>query len=236
MKTSAGVRFIVTVALLIVSLPAFSDDQQKANKEINKITAMATDFDGRRVVNLTLSETFKVERPSLVQERGQTGLNYGGIFLAHEIAQGGTPMADVIDKVKKGASIADVANQQHVDWKHVEADAKKFNAAVDQNLYQFFLGHKATLTQDKAANYDVHYDGVKTDADVSKQEIASAQDRYLAWKDHAAKAHADRKGMSYGDERIADMDHVSGSGPQGGGRGITGQAGTQTPGAMSGPH
>jgi len=230
-------RVLLTAALLIVSIPAFSDDQQKANKEINKITAMATDFDGRRVVNLTLSETFKVERMSVVQERGQIGLNYGGIFLAHEIAQSGMPMADVLDKVKHGATIADVVNQQHVDWKHVEADAKKFNAAVDQNLYQFFLGKKGTTTQDAAANYDVHFDGVKADAYASQQDIESAKDRYLRWKDRAANAQGtNRKGMGYGDERIADMDHVAGGGPQGGGRGSSGEAGTQVPGAMGGPH
>ena len=53
-------------AVLLVASPAFSDDQQKAQKEINKITAMATDFDGRRVVNLSISEMFKVSRPILV--------------------------------------------------------------------------------------------------------------------------------------------------------------------------
>jgi hypothetical protein len=230
-------QLFITAALLIASIPAFSDDQQKASKEINKINAMAIDFDGRRVVNLTLSETFKVERAALVQERGQTGLNYGGLFLAHELSQAGTPMADVIEKVKHGAGIADIANQQHVDWKHVEADARKFNGSLDGNLADFFLGKKATLTQDAAANYDIHYDSVKADTDVSKQDIEGAKDRFLRLKDRAARAQVkDRKGMAYGDERIADMDHVSGGGPQGGGRGSTGEAGTQVPGAMGGPH
>jgi hypothetical protein len=222
-------------ALLLVASPAFSDDQQKAQKEINKITAMATDFDGRRVVNLSMAEMFKVPRPSLVAQRGQTGLNYGNLFLVQELEQSGVTPADIATKLNSGSKISDIANQQHIDWKRVGEDGKKLNAAIDQNLYNFFLGKKLTAAQDSADKYDVHYDGVKADSDIGKQEIASAQDRYLLWKDRAAKAHADGKRMSYGDERIADMDHVAGGGPQGGGRGSSGTAGTQGPDAMGGP-
>jgi hypothetical protein len=234
MKKSA---FLVAFfAVLLLASPAFSDDQQKAQKEINRITAMATDFDGRRVVNLSMSEMFKVPRPSLVAQRGQTGLNYGNLFLAQELAQSGTTTADIATKLNSGSKITDIANQQHVDWKRVSDDAKKLNAAIDQNLYDFFMGKKVTDARDVADKYDVHYDGVKADSDIGKQEIASAQDRYLLWKDRAAKAHPGDKKMSYGDERIADMDHVAGGGPQGGGQGSSGEAGTQTPGAMGGPH
>ena len=220
---------------LLLAVPALGDDQQKAQKEINKLSAMATDFDGRRVVNLSMSEMFKVSRPTLVQHRGVTGLNYGGLFIAEELIQNGGTAADIAAKLKSGSKIADVANQQHLDWKRLGEDAKKLNAGIDDNLYHFFLGKKETLAQDAAAGYDVHIDGVKADFDVGKDEIASAQERYLHWRDRAAKVHNDRKGMSYGDERIADMDHVAGSGPQGGGRGTSGEAGSQAPVAMGGP-
>lgn len=196
---------------------------------------MATDFDGRRVVNLSIAETFKVSRPSLVSLRAQTGLNYGGVFVAEELMRDGMSTDDIVAKLKTG-SIDELASQ-HLDWKRVTDDAKKLNASVDENLYQFFMGKKATAAQDNADKYDVHYDGVKADSDVSKQEISSAQDRYLKWRDRAAAAHAkDHKGMSYGDERLADMDHVAGGGPQGGGRGQAGEAGTQGPTTMGGPH
>lgn len=234
MKKMAGLLAFIT--LLVFAVPALGDDQQKAQKEITRITAMATDFDGRRVVNLSLAETFKVSRPSLVELRGKTGLNYGGVFLAQELVQKGMSVEDVVTKLKSGGTIEDIVNQQHLDWKGVAEDGKKFNKTVDGNLYAFFLGKKGTVAQDTADKYDVHYDGVKADADVSQQEIASAQHRYLSWKDQAAKAQSSGKRMSYGDERIADMDHVAGGGPQGGGRGQPGEAGTQTPGAMGGPH
>jgi len=234
MKKMAGLLALIT--LLVFALPAFGDDQQKAQKEINKITAMATDFDGRRVVNLSLSETFKVPRSSLVELRGKTGLNYGGVFVLQELVQKGASQEDIVAKLKSGGTIADVANQQHLDWKSTMEDAKKLNKVVDDNLYAFFLGKKGTVAQDTADKYDVHYDGVKTDAEVSQQEIAGAQDRYLMWKRRAEVAQASGKRMSYGDERIADMDHVAGGGPQGGGRGASGTAGTSSPVGMGVPH
>lgn len=234
MKKMTGLLAFVT--LLVFALPALGDDQQKAQKEITKITAMATDFDGRRVVNLSLSETFKVPRSALVELRGKTGLNYGSVFLLQELVQKGASKDDIVAKLKSGGSIGDIANQQHPDWKSVAEDAKRFNKTVDDNLYAFFLSKKGTVAQDTADKYDVHYDGVKTDAEVSQQEIASAQDRYLMWKHRAEVAQASGKRMSYGDERIADMDHVAGGGPQGGGRGQSGEAGTQGPGAMGTPH
>src|SRR5690349_3427074 len=87
MKKLAG--YFACVCVLLLALPAFGDDKQKAQKEINKITAMATDFDGRRVVNLSISEMFTVPRAALVEQRAQTGLNYGGLFVAQELAKSG---------------------------------------------------------------------------------------------------------------------------------------------------
>lgn len=217
----------------ILASPALSDDQQKAQKEINRITAMATDFDGRRVVNLTLSETFNVPRPSLVDERTQTGLNYGGLFIARELIQSGASADDIAAKLKSGITINAVADQQHADWKKITLDAKKLNSDIDQNLYNFFLGKKETADRDTADKYDVHYDGVKADAEIAQQEIASAQERYQKAKDRAS-AQGKKQGLSAGDERVAYSDHVENGGPQGGGRGVSGTAGTSAPVGMSG--
>jgi hypothetical protein len=174
-------RFLIVVIALITALPSFGDDQQKPQKELNKITAMATDFTGRRAVNLTISEVTSVPRSKLVEERNLTGLNYGSLFLAEELAKNGTTIPEIAEKLKSGKSIGDVANEQHVDWKQMASEAKKLNAAVDKNLYNYFLNEKNGAAQDATDKYDVHYDGVKADADISKQEIASAQERYLLW-------------------------------------------------------
>jgi hypothetical protein len=222
MRKTAGVLAFVT--LLVIAVPSFANDQQKAQKEINKITAMAADFDGRRVVNLTISETFDVPRRALVKQRTQTGLNYGGLFLAQELMHKGTSKDDIAAKLKSGSTIADIANQQHVDWKQIAQDAKRLNGAIDKNLYNFFLGKKETDAQDATDEYDVHYDGVKADADISKPEIASAQDRYLMWRDRAASDRRKDHTLSAGDERVAYSDHVANGGP----------GGTSAPSTMTG--
>jgi hypothetical protein len=230
-------RLVLLFAFLIVVVPALCDDQQKVQKEITKFTAMAADFDGRRVVNVSMSEMFNVPRAELVQQRAKTGLNYGGLFLGQELMKKGMAQADLATKLQAGVKIADIANLEHLDWKQVMDDAKKLNGEIDKNLYNFFLGKKVTPAQDAADKYDVHYDGVKADAELTPQEIASAQDRYLTWKNRAASVQKKDHRLSYGDERVAYSDHVANGGPQGGGRGASGTAGTSGPVGMGGvPH
>ena len=227
--------------LLILSLPAFCSDQQKTQKELNKVTAMATDFTGRRAVNISISQLTNVPRAKLVEDRGITGLNYGCLFIAEQVAKNGLTMQQIGEQLKGGKTIFDVANEQHVDWKEMTANAKKLNTALDDNLYKGFLSEKSNAAQDATDKYDVHYDGVKADADVSKEEIASAQDRYLRWRDQAAKAQgAGRdKTLGLGDERVAYTDHdhgpsMSGSAGRGAG-GTGGNTGTAAPAGMGGP-
>jgi hypothetical protein len=53
------------VITLFTTVVATASDHQKAQKELNKITALATDLNGRRVVNFSMAETLKVSRASL---------------------------------------------------------------------------------------------------------------------------------------------------------------------------
>ena len=113
-------RFSVLLIALIVTLPAFGDDQQKAQKELNKITAMAADFTGRRAVNLTIAAVVSVPRAKLVVERRNTGLNYGSLFLAEELAKNGPTMEDIAAKLKTGKSIAEIAKATVADMTEEE--------------------------------------------------------------------------------------------------------------------
>lgn len=236
-------RILIFAVSATLALPAFCDDQQKAEKELTKITAMATDFTGRRAVNLTMSETFSVPRPKLVEARTLTGLNYGSLFVAEQLVKNGISVQDIAAQLQSGKNIGAVANEQHVDWKEMAQAAKKFNSAVDTNLYKCFLSEKGSAARDVADKYDVHYDGVKADADVSKNDISSAQERYSKWKDQAAKAQgSDRdKTLSTGDERVAYSDHT-GSGPVSsgtagrGGGSVSGSQGNSAPVSLGGPH
>jgi hypothetical protein len=202
---------------------------------------MATDFTGRRAVNVAMSQQLNVPRPKLVEARGQTGLSYGSLFLAEELVKNGMTMDDIAAQLKAGKQIGDLANEHHLDWKQVMADAKKANEAVDQNLYKYFVKQKESAAQDEKDQYDVHYDGVKADAEVSQNDISGAQDRYLREKERAAKAQGDRVGLSTGDEKVAYTDHVSDSGPSAGasagqGSGPAGGSTGTTPSNLGGPH
>jgi len=53
---------------LAMAIPSFGDDQQKAEKQLHKITAMATDGTGRRVVSITLADALGAKRLGLLHE------------------------------------------------------------------------------------------------------------------------------------------------------------------------
>ena len=214
-------RVLVSLVVLLIAVPAVANDQQKTQKELNKITALARDFTGRTVVNLSMSQALNVPRMTLVQERGETGLNYGSLFLASELIKSGATMPDIAAQLKAGKKITDVANDRHADWKAMAEAAKKFNGTVDGNLYKYFLVEKRSATPvamktspaPAAEEYDVHHDGVKADADdVSDKEIEDAKNRFLMLKDSAAKAKGDNKTLGLADERIGYSDHTQGPG------------------------
>jgi hypothetical protein len=229
-------RLLVWVVALVFAMPALANDQQKAQKELNKVTALARDLTGRTVVNLSMSQTLNVPRMTLVQQRVDTGLNYGSLFLASELIKSGAAMPDIAAQLKAGKKITDIANDRHADWKTIAEDTKKFNGTVDRNLYKYFLLEKRSLTPAAmktsappaaAEEYDVHHDGVKADADdAGDKEIEDAQNRFLMLKDSAAKAKGDNKTLGLGDERIGYSDHTQGPGAVGTGAG--GSANTNT--------
>lgn len=218
-----------------MAIPALANDQQKAQKEMNKVTAIARDLTARSMVNLSISQMFNVPRTQLVQERGETGLNYGSLFLASELMKSGMKIDDMAAQLKSGKKITDIANEHHVDWKTVTEDAKKLNSAIDNNLYRYFMAEKpkAEPAAMKTATapveeYDVHRDGVKADAeDVSDEDIQYAGNRYQTWKERALKAKGDNRELSLEKERIGYADHTGG--PTGsGGAGGTGNTSTGT--------
>ncbi len=227
-------RLLVCLVALAIAIPAFANDQQKAQKELDKVTALARDFTGRTVINLTMSQTFNVPRVTLVKQRGETGLNYGSLFLASELVKSGATMQDIATQLKAGKKISDVANDRHVDWKTIAEDAKKFNGAVDHNLYAYFMAENRSVTPvamktssvPAAEEYDVHHDGVKADAgDATDKDIDYAQHRFQMLKESAAKAKGENRDLGLDKERIGYADHTNGP-TGGGGTGGTGNTST----------
>jgi hypothetical protein len=139
------------------------------------------------VVSATVADALEAQRPDLVSERRNMNLSYGDIYIAHVVVKGGTKMEDIAAQLRAGKKMDQIANDHHLDWKQVAADGKKLNTQMEDNLYKNFLDGKPLAARDTADNYDPNFDGVTADNDVSKEEIADAEQTYVTWKDRAER-------------------------------------------------
>src|SRR4051812_1476445 len=172
------------------AVPAFAEDQQKAEKQLKRLTAMATDVTGRRIVSKSMADLFAVPRMQLVQERRSMNLNYGDIFIAHALLRDGVSMGDIAAKLKSGQTMSQIADEQKGSWKAIASDSKKLNARIEDNIYRHFLNAKNELAdkeRDAADNYIAEMDGVRADSNVTAEEIAEAQEKYIFWRDLAGE-------------------------------------------------
>jgi hypothetical protein len=205
---------VVTVLAVAVSLPAMADDQQKAEKQSHKITAMATDANARRIVSMTISDVLGVKRSELLRERRQTGLNYGSLFVAHQlISGGGATMTGIAAELKTGKTIWQIGAEQDATWKKIMAEAKKLNNKIEDNLYKRFVKAEPFTERDEADRYNPDFDVVKADYAVTQEEIEQAQNTYVFWRNHASARREQR--LDTADEQAARLDHARSGGPQG---------------------
>lgn len=240
------VRSLAVLLVLAAALPAFGDDQEKANKEIIKVRAMAVDATGRAVVSRALSDVTGVNRPELWRQREAMNLDYGSLFIAEELMKSGTKSDDLAVQLKAGKTITEVAKEQHANWKQVAADAKKLNSRIDDGIYKHFLNDKADKQRDLDDKYDISRDAVPADAsvDLPKPEIEAAAERFNLWKDRAMTAGGNRHTMDTAEQQAAYSDHDRAGGPVGNGAAGAaangnGSVGTPAPaagGARTGPN
>jgi hypothetical protein len=168
---------------------------------------MATDVTARGIVSKSMSDFLKVDRSQLVRERCDMKLNYGGLFLAHELTAAGAKMEDIAAQLKAGKKILQIASDQTANWREIEAHAKKLNNKIADNIFNHFLHNTVDRDRDLADHYDSTKDWVKADADVTLREIFAAQDTYVLWRDRAAPsqgqtmdfAHAQMARDTFGD-------------------------------------
>ena len=210
------VRWASLILLLVAALPAASDDREKAQKLLNKITAMATDATGKRAVSRAVSDALSVGRVELAQRRHAMDLNYGELFVAYQLVKNGVKMDDIAAQMVTGKNIWQIANEQHADWKQIASDAKKVNSRVDICLLKHFANRKAAAQRDVDEGYDPFLDSVKADKNVSEQEIGDAQTRYVFLRDHAGVTTDGRLDLSseQATRNTARPDPVRNGGPQ----------------------
>lgn len=207
-------RFVWGVFLFFVttSMAASSDDRQKAETQVRKITAMATDKVGRQLVSLSISDTFKLPRPAMVAVRRAMSLDYGSFFVAQELAAGGAIAADISGELRTGKTIWQIGDERHADWKKIAADAKKQNARIEDYIYRHFLNKKnyeADEERDAVDKYSIIVDAVPTDFNVTPQEMVDAQARYIFWRREAGKMDGATGFMTPGERMAAGMEHTT---------------------------
>ena len=227
MRNMTFTALLLTV--LMFSLAVSADDQRKAEKQVNKITAMAADLTGRRVVNQSMGEQFKLKRSDLVQERRENNLSYGSLFVIHQLTTQGANISDITAHMKSGQNLYEMANEFHANWKQIAEEAKKLNNRIEDNLYKFFMTKKGELPIDPVDAYDALADGVTADLAVSEAELADAQERYLFWRNRATSKQDGT--LDHNKEQAArqTMDPVRKGGPNADQVGNTGPAANTTP-------
>lgn len=188
MNRSARNLLVLVFFLGPLLLLAATDEQQKAHRVLNKMTAMTVDPAGKRAVSVAMSQHLSVGRGELVLRRHLMNLNYGELFVAYELVKSGTKMDDIAARVKTGKTVWQVADEERADWKQIGIDAKKLSSKVDSNLLRHFVNRKEEPEQDRADGYNPFLDTVRADKDVSQQEIEDAQDRYVFLRDHSGGA------------------------------------------------
>jgi len=181
-------RLLCWIVLSAIALAprANADDQQKAEKELKKVTAMACDVSARAIVSRTMADMLELKRDQLVRERRAMNLNYGLLFLAHELNAKGMAMLPIALQLQQHKTLLEIANDQRVDWRLVLGRAKKLNDKIEDNIYKHFLNPKAGTDRDALEKYDAKMDWVKLDSDATQQDIVDAQEIFVHWRDRAS--------------------------------------------------
>jgi len=180
------------VLLILQALPALASDQQKAEKRLRQISAMAIDSASRSIVNQTMADAVHAQRIELMRQRRAMNLSYGSLFVAHQLAAGGVKMLDIALELEGGKDIFQIANEKNANWKLIGDAAKKLNDRIEDNIYRHFLHVKAEQQVTATDKYDPHTDLVKADLEVTPDELASARASYEVWKNRGSAPNANR--------------------------------------------
>jgi hypothetical protein len=166
---------LCALIFLLFGVGAFADDQEKAEKQIRMMTAMSRDDTARSIISRTFADVFKIQRQQLVAERKSLGLNYGGLFLAHELLQSGARMEQITNELHSRKSMLEITRASHADWKH-----------INDAIYKHFLHSKQDEERDRLEHYNSSADLIGADADATPEELLKAQTQYIFWRNLAS--------------------------------------------------
>jgi len=184
---------VFLATLLIASgILAFGSDQQKAEKRLRRISAMAVDSTARAIVNQTMAEAVHAKKIELMRQRHAMNLNYGSLFIAHQLTAAGAQMLDIALQLESGKDIVQIANERNANWKLIADAAKQLNEKIEDNIYRHFLHLKADQQFAAIDKYDADRDIVRADLDVTPEEVASARADYNVWKNRGSSPRGGR--------------------------------------------
>jgi len=175
----------LTALWLSAAPSALGSDQQKAEKRIHQISALALDGTARAIINQTMAEMVHAKRIELVRQRRAMNLNYGSLFIAHQLKAAGVQMLDIALQLEGGKNIVQIANERNADWKAIGNAAKKLNGKIEDNIYRYFQHPDADRQLAVVEKYDADSDIVRADLDVTQKEMAGARNLYVFWRNRA---------------------------------------------------
>ena len=157
-----------------------AEDQEKAEKLLRRLTALAVDPAARPLVSQAVAEFLKVPRAELVRQRRATNLSYGTVFLARRLAAPSMTMESISAQLHQGRTIWQIGDARHADWRQITSDAKKLNDRIEDSFYDFFRKGHLDRTPWATEEYDAAKDSVAADQQgVTEQDIAAARDTYV---------------------------------------------------------
>ena len=120
-----GIHFLIALFGLSSGTLAWASDQQKAEKRMHYIAAMAADETARAIINQTMAEAVHARRIDLQRQRKAMNLNYGSLFLAHQLTDPALRMLDIAVQLEAGKTIVQIANEHNANWKLIADAATK---------------------------------------------------------------------------------------------------------------
>ena len=143
------------------------------------MTSSSRDDTARSIVSRIFADVFEVPRPQLVNERRSLALNYGSLFVVHELLLSGSSMQQISDQLRARKGVLEIASSSGADWKRIESDAKKMNDRINKGIYKHFLHNEGDKQREVEDHYIASADLIHADADSTPAEIQKTQANYV---------------------------------------------------------
>ena len=202
------------VLIAATTLGFAASPQEKAQRELSHISALASDASTRAVVNEQVAKVLGQERAKVVDERKELHLSYGNLYLISELTKNNTSFDDIAAQIKAGKSVTDIANAQNADWKKIANDVKAFQKTLQNALVASMENGGKATTVSAPAKPDAYnaradwfdFDGKSYDND----DLAWALTTFSAARERAAnldKKNGDPSELDY-NRLHGGVDHI----------------------------